>query len=145
MTAPVITVTSEATVRDLARLLAEKRISGVPVVDADGRVIGLVTEADLMVRVSGPHLPAHIELLGGIIYLESPQQMNEDLRKAMAATARDIMSRDVVTVAADATVQSVADVMVRRKLNRVPVVDAAGKLQGIITRHDIIATLVGTD
>lgn len=141
MTTPVTTVGPDAPIRDVARLLSEKRISGMPVVDDDGMVLGMVSEQDLMLRVTGPHLPPHIELLGGIIYLESPRDMEEELRKAMAVTAGQIMSKDVITVAPSATVQEVADVMVKRKINRVPVVDG-GRLVGIITRHDVVSTLV---
>jgi len=141
MTTPVATVGPDASIRDVARLLSEKRISGLPVVDEAGEVLGMVSEQDLMVRVTGPHLPPHIELLGGIIYLETPHDMEEDLRKAMAVTAGQIMSKDVITVALSATVQDVANVMVKRKINRVPVVDG-GRLVGIITRHDVVSTLV---
>ncbi|MBM3464067.1 MAG: CBS domain-containing protein [Armatimonadetes bacterium] len=141
MSAPVITVGPEVSVSDVARLMSDKHVGGVPVIDADQRLLGMVTEADLVVRVSGPHVPPHIELLGGVIYLESPREMHEELRKAVAVTAEQIMSANVVTVAPDATVQEVADLMVTRKVNRILVVDD-GRLVGMITRHDVVKTLV---
>ena len=98
MTRDVVTVTPDTSVRDLARTLLEHRISGVPVVDGEGHVLGMVSEADLVERVSGPHLPPHIELLGGVIYLENPLHLEEKLRKAMAVTAGAIMSTHPVTV-----------------------------------------------
>jgi CBS domain-containing protein len=140
MVTDVITVKPETSVQDLARLLNEKRISGVPVVDDEGRVIGIVTESDLVLRVAGPHIPPHIELLGGIIYLENPHEMQEKLRKAMALTAGEVMTRDVVTVDQDRPVREIADLMVKRRVNRLPVV-GDGRLVGIITRHEVISTL----
>ncbi len=129
-------------VLDVAAFPVKSEHSGdevmVSVVMREGQTL---TEADLIVRVSGPHVPPHIELLGGVIYLENPREMQEELRKVMAVTAEQVMSTEVVTVEADTTVQQVADLMVKRKLNRVPVV-SAGQLVGIITRHDLIETLI---
>lgn len=142
MTRDVVTVTPDTSVRDLARTLLEHRISGVPVVDGEGHVLGMVSEADLVERVSGPHLPPHIELLGGVIYLENPLHLEEKLRKAMAVTAGAIMSTHPVTVLADTPLRDVADLMVKRKINRFLVVEGK-RLVGIITRHDVISTLVG--
>lgn len=140
MTRDVITVNPSTTVQEIARLLLDRRISGVPVVDDGGELLGIVTESDLVLKVSGPHIPPHIELLGGVIYLEKPHEMKEHLRKAMGVTAEEIMSGEVVTVEEDMPVREVADMMVSRRVNRLPVL-SNGKLAGIITRHDIIATL----
>lgn len=140
MTRDVVTVAPSATVQEVARVLSEKRFGGVPVVDDQQKLQGIVTESDLVERVAGPHLPAHIELLGGVIYLENPAKMNEHLRKAMALTAQEVMSHPVVTVNAETSVRDVADMMMKKRVNRLPVV-SDGKLVGIITRHDVIATL----
>ncbi len=142
MTSPVISVRPDTGVREVAHVLSENEISGVPVVSDDGKVVGMVTEADLMVKVAGPHLPAHIELLGGVIYLENPLEMSHELRKAMAVTAEQIMSRDVITVEADTPVRAVAELMMKKRLNRVAVVEKGG-IAGIVTRHDVIETLIG--
>ena len=141
MTRDVVTVTPDTSVRDIARMLMERRFSGVPVVDGEGTVLGMVSEADLVERVSGPHLPPHIELLGGVIYLENPLHLEEKLRKAMAVTAGEIMSTHPVTVKPSTPLRDVADLMVTRKLNRFPVVEGK-RLVGIITRHDVISTLL---
>ena len=141
MTREVVTVGPDSSVRDIARTLLEHRISGVPVVDAAGLLLGVVTEDDLVERVSGPHLPPHIELLGGVIYLENPLHLDEKLRKAMGVTAREVMSTHPVTVQPQTPLHEVADLMVKRKINRFPVVEGR-RLVGIITRRDVIATLV---
>lgn len=140
MTADVLTVPNTATVEEIARLLCEKRIGGVPVLDEDGHLVGIVTEDDLIVRVAGPHVPPHIELLGGIIYLERPHEMQEHLRKAMGVTAQEVMTEGVITVDDECPVRDVAQLMVSKHINRVPVMHK-GALVGIITRHDLVATL----
>jgi CBS domain-containing protein len=141
MTLKVVTVRPDTSVRDIALTLLKHRISGVPVVDDTGALLGMVTEGDLILRVSGPHLPPHIELLGGVIYLDNPLALDEKLRKAMGVTADEIMTRDLVTVDAGRPLREVADVMIHRKLNRLPVVEGK-RLVGIITRHDLISTIL---
>ncbi len=140
MSKDVVTVRPDAPVSEVVTLLCAHRIGGMPVVDEEGRVLGMVTESDLMIRVSGPHVPAHIELLGSVIYLESPHDMKEHLRKALGATARDLMSSDPVVVSEDMTVRDVADLMVTRHCARLPVM-REGRLVGILTRHDILSSL----
>ena len=142
MTEEVITVSSETTIEEIAKILHENRISGVPVVNNDKEVIGVVTEGDLIIKIAKPHTPPHIELFGGIIYLKRPYEMDEELKKITAVLARDIMTEKVITVDEDANVEDVAALMVNRKINRLPVV-REGKLVGIITRADLIETMMG--
>lgn len=140
MTADVLTVPSTATVEEIARILCDKRIGGLPVLDEEGHLVGIVTEDDLIMRVAGPHVPPHIELLGGIIYLERPHEMQEHLRKAMGVTAEEVMTEGVVTVDDDCPIRDVANLMISNRINRVPVMHE-GALVGIITRHDLVSTL----
>jgi CBS domain-containing protein len=144
MTMNVITVHPDATVTDLAKLLQKHRISGVPVVNETGAIMGMVSEADLMMKIARPHLPAHIQLLGGIIYLESPAEMDSAMKKALAMQVSDIMTTRVIAVEEDDLVEDVANLMIEKRVNRVPVLDE-GRLSGIITRADIIKTLVQGD
>lgn len=141
MTRDVVTVTADTSVREVARTLLERRISAVPVVDGQGSLLGMVSEDDLVQRVSGPHLPPHIELLGGVIYLENPLHLDEKLRKAMAVTAGEIMTANPLTVEPGTAIREVADLMVRRRVHRFPVVEGR-RVVGIVTRHDVITTLV---
>lgn len=140
MTTDLITVAPTTSVQDITALLRDKRISGLPVVDEESHLLGMVTESDLVVRVAGPHIPAHIELLGSIIYLERPHDLNENLRKALGVTAQEIMSADVVTTDENKTLREVAELMMNKHVNRLPVI-RDGRLVGIITRHDVISTL----
>lgn len=136
----VKTVRPDATVNEVAQILANAAYSGLPVTDEDGRLVGMVTEADLLARARRLNVPTFFPFIGGIVYLESPRKFEEQLRKATGTSVADVMSTDVVTVREDANVQDIATMMIERKINRVPVVDDVG-LIGIITRDDIIRAL----
>lgn len=133
----VRTVGPDATVQEVAAILAEADYTGLPVVDDEGRVVGIVTEADLLARAKRLNLPKLFPFLGGVIYLENPKRFEEDLRKATAARVRDVMTADVVTVTEDTPLEEVATLLVERGINRLPVV-RDGRLVGIITRDDVI-------
>jgi CBS domain-containing protein len=141
MTDDVITVTADTSIDAIAKILHAHRISGVPVVDGEHRVIGIVTEGDLIIKLARPETPPHIEILGGIIYLKKITEIDAELKKITAVTARDIMTEKVVTVEEDCSVEDVASLMVNRKVNRLPVV-RKGKLVGIVTRADLIETMM---
>lgn len=137
----VISVRPETMVKEIAKLLYENNISGVPVVDGENKLLGIVSETDLISKVSGPHLPPHIELLGGIIYLARPHEIEEELKKIVSVMAGEIMSKDIVSVTEDAEVEDIAALMIDRKVNRIPVLKDK-KLVGIITRHDLISIIM---
>ena len=139
MSTPVITVRRENTVDEIARLMVEHNISGIPVVDEDnGTVIGIVTDADMIVRNAHLHFPRFIQIMEGRIYLESTQEYNEELRKSLGVTAGELMSDKIYTIAPDADVSDAATLMVDRKINALPVVDASGLPVGIISRADFV-------
>lgn len=140
MKSEVITINEDASVQDLAALLAKKKISGAPVVDDQNRVVGIVSEGDLVSQDADIHFPHYIELLGNIIYLESVKKYEEKLEKAAASSVRDIMTTDVVTVQHDAELHEIATLMTERQVNRVPVLDG-DILVGIITRADVVRAM----
>jgi len=140
MIADVVTVKEDNTIQELAKLLARKKISGAPVVDDENRVVGIVSEGDLVSVDSDIHFPHYIELLGNIVYLESVKKYEERLEKAAAAFVGDIMTKDVVTVQKDAPLHEIATVMTDRHINRVPVVEG-DILVGIITRADVVRAM----
>lgn len=141
-----VTVAPEATVEEVVRLLRDHDLSGVPVVNAGGRCVGMITEADLVLADEGGdlHLPHYIELFGGVVFLEPLRHFEERLRKALAATAQDLMTEDPVTVGAQESVRAAARVIAERRHNRVPVVEH-GRLVGVVTRADVLAALAGED
>lgn len=137
MSSDVVTVKRDTTIEEIAHLLSEKNISGVPVVDEDNHIIGMVTEKDLLYKDVEPRFPAVVELLGGIVFLKGVKHYNEELKKLVATKAEDIMTKNVITVSGDHQVEKVAEIMVDRDINRIPVAEN-GKLIGIISRSDIV-------
>ncbi len=140
MTSAVATVREDSSVQDLAKLLTRKKISGAPVIDDENRVVGIVSEGDLVSQDADIHFPHYIELLGNIIYLESVKKYEERLEKAAASLVGEIMTTDVVTVQKDAPLHEIATVMTEKKVNRLPVVDG-DILVGIITRGDVVRAM----
>lgn len=137
-----VTVSPDDDIESVVRLLREHGLPGVPVVNEGGRCVGIVTENDLVLRDSGAdlHLPHHIDLLGGVIYLEPIKHFEERLRKAFASQAADMMTADPVTVDPDVSVQEAAALIARRRHNRLPVVEH-GRLVGVVTRLDLLEAL----
>jgi CBS domain-containing protein len=147
MNTDVVSVHPEDDVQSLLRLMRQHELAGVPVVDHSDRVIGIVTEEDLVIREEDAdiRLPHHIDLWGGVIYLESTKHYEERLRRAFAATVADMMTRDPITVGPDDTARHAARLIAERKHNRLPVVDADGKLVGVVTRVDVLEALAAED
>src|SRR5512133_807737 len=111
MTKDVVTVTKETTVMELAGLFSERHISSLPVVDASGNLIGIVTETDLVEQDKSLHIPTVISIFDWVIYLESDKKFEKELKKMTGRTVGDIFSREVVTVSPDSEVSAVADIM----------------------------------
>ena len=138
MNRDVITVKAEDKVEELVKILLDNRISGVPVVDEEDKVIGIVSEGDLIYPEKSLHLPAFIPVLDGIVFLESFKKLEKEIRKMTAYKVKDVMVKDVVTVEEDMEVEKVVNILLHKKINRVPVVNEENKLVGIITRSNIL-------
>lgn len=134
------TVRPEEPVERVLTLLREHGLQGVAVVNEGGRCVGIITESDLVLpgEEEDLHLPHYVELFGGLVFLESQRHFEERLRKAVAATAQDMMTPDPITVEADASVQEAAHVISQRGHDRIPVVES-GRLVGMVTRVDVLA------
>lgn len=138
MTPDPITVRPDTSVSDLADLMIEANVGGLPVVDRDGDLVGIVTESDLVVQDSEVRFPRFVSFLAGYVFVPgSLHRFEEKFKKAVAATAGEVMSEDVVTIDADASVEDAATLMTRRKLKRLPVM-SAGRLVGILAERDIV-------
>lgn len=140
MTADVVTVRPTTPIKDAARLLVEHRISGMPVVDG-GRVVGVISEGDLIVKEHGAD-PVERRPLARI-FGDSPETRAQ-LAKIVALTAGDAMTAPAITISADALVAEAAATMMRRGVNRLPVVDS-DELVGVVSRADIVRAFVRTD
>ena len=137
MTTDVVKVHPETNVSEIARLMSEHDISGLPVVDEADRVLGVVTEMDMMIRNTQFKMPAFIAFLDAIIYLETPGHYRERVERVLGTTAGEIMSEPAVTIGPNASIEELAELMVDRRMNPVPVVED-GRLVGIVSRSDII-------
>jgi CBS domain-containing protein len=140
-TAPV-TVPPDASVEEVVRTLRDHELPGVPVVDGDGRCVGIVTEADLVLPddQGDLHIPHYINLFGGTVFLEPLGRFEQRLRKAFASKATDMMTSDPDTVAPETTVQEAARLIHSSGHNRLPVVED-GRLVGVVTRLDVLGAL----
>jgi CBS-domain-containing membrane protein len=130
--------------RRAIELLAEREIGALPVVNSENRVIGIVSESDLVLseEESDLHLPHYLNIMGGIVFTGSMKGFEKRLNKAFATKVRDLMSDDPVVVRTDDPVDKVARVIAEKHHNHVPVVDSGGRAEGIVTRADVLAALV---
>ena len=141
MTRDVITVKPTTTIEEMARIFIEKKVSGAPVVDDNGDVIGIVTENDLISQNKRLHIPTVVRLFDAFIMLESPSKIEKEIKKMAAVTVSDICVRDVITVAEDTAVEDIATIMSEKKVHLIPVVEGK-KVRGIIGKIDIIKGMV---
>lgn len=142
MTRDPITARPETPLTDIVKTLAEKRISGLPVVGEDGKLVGIISETDLMWRESGVTMPPYIMLLDSVIYLENPAKYERELHKALGAAVKDVMTdHHVATISPDKALREAAQLMHERSVHRLPVVDSDNRVIGILTRGDIVRAM----
>ncbi|MGW3420382.1 CBS domain-containing protein [Streptomyces phaeochromogenes] len=140
MTADVVRAEYGTPFKEVARLLADHRISGLPVVDEDEKVIGVISETDLMARQSqdpGPRRRFRLAALN--------RGARRQAAKAHARTAGRLMSQPPVTVHAEDTIAEAARTMARHRVERLPVVDEEDRLVGIVTRRDLLQVFLRPD
>lgn len=141
MSPSVITVREEQSLRELAELFLERRISGAPVVDAEGRLIGIVTENDLVFTNKKLQLPRSIAILDAFFFLDNPEKMTREMQKIAGTRVGDICSSNPITVGPESSVEEVATIMAERRVHTLPVM-AEGKLVGVIGKTDIIRSML---
>lgn len=135
MISPVITVGENETVQHVAKLLLAKHISAVPVVDSAGKLVGIVTEADLMRRKD---TDTERPTSWWLYLLSGDQTMAQEYVKSHAIKVRDLMTRDVKTAAADTSLNDIIDLFEENHIKRVPIVSDGGDLIGIVSRANIL-------
>ncbi len=144
MSTDVLTFGPDDSVRDAMQAMVDRDVDGVPVVDADGKVVGVLTNGDLIVRESRLHFPTLVSILGASFEIK-PKDFDEDLDKALGSYVREVMSHPARTCRDDATVEEAATLMHEHDVARLPVVDADGRLVGLVSRGDIIRGMLGRD
>jgi len=137
MTRDIISVTRETSIQELSRIFMDKGVNGLPVVDEDGNVVGVVTQGDLIEQKKQLHIPTVIALFDWVMPLESEKKFEADVKRMTAAKVGDIYHKGAVTVEADADLTEVATLMAEEDAHTLPVVED-GRLVGIIGKLDII-------
>src|SRR5512133_1163514 len=124
--------------RRAIELLAEREIGALPVVNSERKVIGIVSESDLVIsdEQSDLHLPHYFNIMGGVVFVESMKGFERKLNKAFATNVRDLMTDDPVCAVTDDPVDKVARLVADKHHNHLPVVDSDGRLAGMVTRAD---------
>ena len=138
MTTDPVKVTGDTRLKEAARLMVRHRVSGLPVVDEGGKLIGILSEGDFIRREAGRDRPHGVSLLDAVFG-------EGELEPVGAETVSEVMTRSVVTITPEATVGEAARVMGRRNVKRLPVVDLEGELIGIVSRADVVGAFTKPD
>jgi CBS domain-containing protein len=144
MDSEVPSVTPDADAREAVELLANTDKGAIPVVDEERRVVGIVSESDLVLgdEEADLHLPHYLNLMGGIVFVGSMKGFEERLEKAFATKVSELMTADPVVVNDYSSAETVARRIAEKHHNHLPVVDGEGRLLGLVTRADALAALV---
>ncbi|MDJ0725957.1 MAG: CBS domain-containing protein [Prochloraceae cyanobacterium] len=138
MTPNPITVEPETDLNQAIKIMAEKQISGLPVVDGEGKLIGVISETDLMWQETGLEPPPYIMFLDSIIYLQNPARHEKEIHKVLGQTVKEVMSDKPIAISPDKSLREAARLMHDKKIRRLPAIDSEGKVIGILTRGDIV-------
>lgn len=133
-----ITVGKDEQITKVAKLMVKHNLTAIAVVDEDNKLIGIVSEGDLLYKKVRPHAPHYINILGANIYYGGLGEYDGQFKKLLATEVAEIMSTEVITAYADAEVEVTVSAMVEKHLKNLPVVDEAYHLIGMVSRHDIM-------
>jgi CBS domain-containing protein len=143
MTSNPIIVRPETALSEAIRLLVDNKITGLPVVNEEGKLVGILTENDLMWRETGLESPPYIMILDSIIYLQNPSKHEKEVHKVLGQTVKDVMSDKVTTVNSHQSVKEAAVIMQEKRIRRLPVIqEQDGRLIGIVTQSDILRSMI---
>ncbi|MCP4746385.1 MAG: CBS domain-containing protein [Desulfobacteraceae bacterium] len=143
MTTKLITLTSKTGFTKAAKILLDNNINGAPVVDDQGKLIGVLCQSDLVAQHKRPPVPTLITLLDSYIQITSTKHLEKDARKIAALTVGEAMTENPVTVNSESAIEKIAGLMVDKGFHTLPVVDD-GRLVGIIGKEDVLRTLLNS-
>jgi CBS domain-containing protein len=141
MTREPITFKPDTEIAEAAKVLLDKRINGAPVVDNEGKIVGILCQSDLVTQQKKFPIPTVFTLLDGLIPLGSARNLDREIQKITASRVADAMTPDPVTVSPDQTVEDIATLMVDKKYHTLPVVEG-GNLVGVIGKEDVLRMLM---
>ena len=140
----LVTVSPETHVTEAAKVLLEKHVNGLPVVDANGRLVGILCQSDLVAQQMKMPMPSVFNLLDGLIPIGSSASLEKEVRKIAAIKVSEAMTPHPVTVGPETGLEEIATLMVSKKFHSLPVLEH-GKLVGIIGKEDVLRTLIGRE
>lgn len=138
MTKEVISIKPNDKIRDALSFLFKTKISGLPVIDFQGKLVGMFTEKDILSNI----LPSYIERVGKFVYEENPKSIKKKLEDLANLEVSKIMRKDVVTVGEDTSLCEVAHLILTQRVRRIPVLDKERKVVGIVAREDIVKAYI---
>lgn len=142
MTRNPLTVMPESPLQDAIALLAQHHISGLPVVNQEGNLVGVISETDLMWQETGVEPPPYIMILDSVIYLQNPARYEKEIHKALGQTVGEVMTDKPISIQSHQTLREAAQLMHEKKIRRLPVVETGNhKVIGILTQGDIIRAM----
>ena len=141
MSAPVLTVTAETPLQDAVSLLNDHHVSGLPVVDGKGVLVGELTEQDLMVRESGVDVGPYVMLLDSVIYLRNPLNWDRQVHQVLGNSVGDLMHRDSHSCQSSLPLPKAASMLHDKGTQRLIVVDSERRPVGVLTRGDVVRAL----
>jgi CBS domain-containing protein len=140
MQTDVPTVSPDDTVPTVANLMATFSLKGVPVVE-DGKMIGIITDSDIIARQADVDAPTVVPFLDAILVADAGRDYREEVRRALAVNARQLMSSPVISIRQSATLEQIATLMIDEGVNPVPVLDDDNNLVGIVSRGDLVRVI----
>lgn len=140
MSRQVVAVRPETPVLEAHEVISKHAFDGVPVVDAENRLVGILTEYDLVVKGSSLHLPTFQKILSELpVYRKDRSRFRNEVKELTALTVRDVMNPDPLTLAEDATFEDVvAAFRDHHRVNPIPVIDSERKVVGVVSRYDVL-------
>jgi CBS domain-containing protein len=128
-------------VETVVKIFDEQQLRALPVVDGQGKLVGMVSETDLIVREAPVQTPLYLTLLGSVIYFESTEKFQQQLKKSLGMLVQDVMSTQPLTATPNMSIAEVAQIMLQHRVSQLPVLDEQNNLVGMISQHDLIHAL----
>ncbi|NEP55211.1 MAG: CBS domain-containing protein [Moorea sp. SIO3C2] len=141
MTRDPIVVQPQTPIKEVIKIIAEQSISGLPVVNEAGKLVGVISETDLLWQETGVEPPVYIMFLDSVIYLENPARYDQELHKALGQTAGEVMTGHPMSIKPDQPLRKAAKLMQEKSIRRLPVTDEAEQVIGILTSGDIVRAM----
>ncbi len=141
MSTPVLSVRRDSPLQEAVKLMSEHHISGLAVLDAEGALVGELTEQDLMVRESGFQPGPYVMLLDAVIYLRNPLNWDKEVHQVLGSTVGEVMAQHPHTCSADLSLPAAARLLHEGSTQRLFVVDGERHPVGVLTRGDVVRAL----